>query len=139
MCHKCGHANHFAKDCLADAPQKPKIEDSAYYVRKAQEMAKSEKAFVTTISIDVEGYWSSGDDDDVVTRGKMCLMARQTVVCDEGYFSSGSEDEEDDVEPNYCYMATNNPPGRSVVQQVKSMISDNNFDLTLCEPYLTQI
>ena len=56
MCHKCGHANHFAKDCLADIPQKPKIKDSAYYARRAQEMAESEKAFVTTVSRDVEGY-----------------------------------------------------------------------------------
>ncbi|XP_052621758.1 uncharacterized protein LOC128127334 [Lactuca sativa] len=140
LCHKCGHAKHFAKDCLADAPQKPKIKDSAYYVRKAQELAESEKAFVTTVSRDVEGYWSSGDDDDdVVTGRNMCLMARKTVVCDEGYWSSGSENEEDHDEPNYCYMATNDPPGRSIVQQVKSMIYDNNFDLTLCEPYLNQI
>ena len=86
MCHKCGHANHFAKDCLDDAPQKPKIKDSAYYVRKSQEMDESEKAFVTTVSRDVEGYWSSvDDDDDMVTRRNMCLMARNTVEYDEGY------------------------------------------------------
>ncbi|XP_023770935.1 uncharacterized protein LOC111919603 [Lactuca sativa] len=115
LCHKFGQPNHFAKDCLADAPQKPKIKESAYYVRRVQEMAESEKAFVTTVSRDVEGYWSSRDDDDVTTGRNMCLMARQTVKCDEGYWSSGSEDEDDIAEPHYCYMATNNPPGRSIV------------------------
>lgn len=48
-------------------------------------MAESEKAFVTTVSRDVEGYWSSGDDDDMVTGRNMCFMERQTVECDEGY------------------------------------------------------
>ena len=43
-------------------------------------------------------------------------MARQTVECDEGYWSFGSENEDDDVEPNYCYMETNDPPKRSVIQ-----------------------
>ncbi|XP_023736870.1 uncharacterized protein LOC111884805 [Lactuca sativa] len=46
-------------------------------------MAESEKAFVTTVSRDVEGYWSSGDDDDMVTGRNMCLMARKIVECDE--------------------------------------------------------
>ena len=49
------------------------------------------------------------------------------------------EANDDDVEPNYCYMAINDQPGRSIIQQVKSMISDNKFDLFVCEPYLTQI
>ena len=71
VCRKCGHANHFEKDCLAEDPQKPKIKDSTYYARRAQEMAESEKAFVTTLLRDVEGYWSSGDDDDMVTRRNM--------------------------------------------------------------------
>ena len=48
-------------------------------------MAKSEKAFVTKVSRDVEVYWSSVDDDDMVTRRNMCLMARNTVEYDEGY------------------------------------------------------
>ena len=61
----------------------------------------------------------------------MCLMTRQTVEFDEGYWSSGSEDEDDVVEPHYCYMSTNDPPGRSIVQQVKSIITDNNFDMSL--------
>ena len=141
MCHKRGHANHFAKDCLDDITQKPKIKVSTYYARKAQEMAESEKAFVTIVSRDVEGYWSSGDDDDMTTRRNMCLMVRQTIQFDEGYWSSGLEDEDDDdvAEPNYCYMTTNDPPGRSIVQQVISMITDNNFDMTLCEYFLTQI
>ncbi|XP_052622501.1 uncharacterized protein LOC128127835 [Lactuca sativa] len=116
MCHKCGHANHFAKDCLVDAPQKPTVKDSAYYVRKAQETAESEKAFVTIVSRDIEGYWSSGDDEDLVSGKNICLMARQTVECDEGYWSSGSEDEDDVAEPHYCYMGTNDPPGRNIVQ-----------------------
>ena len=126
---------------MADIPQKLKIKDSTYYAHKAQEMPESEKAFVTTVSRDVEGCWSTGDDDDMTTGRNMCLMARQTIECDEGYWSSGSEDEDEDdaAEPNYCYMATNDPPGRSIGQQVTSMITDNNFDMTLCESYLTQI
>ena len=66
-------------------------------------------------------------------------MARQTIECDEGYWSSGLEDEDDVAEPHDWYMETNDPLGRSIVQQVKSMISDNNFDLSPYEPYLTQI
>ena len=30
VCHKCGHTNHFAKDCIADILQKPKVKDSTY-------------------------------------------------------------------------------------------------------------
>lgn len=66
-------------------------------------------------------------------------MARQTIKCDEGYWSSGSKSNDEDVEPNYCYIATNDPPGRNIIQQVKSMITKNNFYLSVCEPYLTQI
>ena len=47
-------------------------------------MDESEKAFVTTVSRDVEGYWSLGDDDDVTARRNMCLIARQTIECDKG-------------------------------------------------------
>ena len=50
ICHKCGHENHYAQDCLAEAPQKPKIKDSTYYACRAQEMAASEKTFVITVS-----------------------------------------------------------------------------------------
>ena len=78
-------------------------------------MVESKKAFVTTVSRDVEGYSSPGDDDDMVTGRNKCLIARQTVECDEGYWSSGSEDEDDVTEPHYCYMETNDPPGRSIV------------------------
>ena len=45
----------------------------------------------------------------------------------------------EDLEPHYCYMATNGPSGRSIIEQVRSMISENNFDATLCEPYLANI
>lgn len=63
-------------------------------------------------------------------------MDRKRIECDEGYRSSGSEV---DDQPNYCYMETNDPPGRSIIQQVKSTITINNFDLFVSEPYLTQI
>ena len=66
-------------------------------------------------------------------------MSRQTIECDEGYWSSSSEDENEDAEPNYCQMATNDPTGRNIIQQVKLMITENDFDLSMCEPYLTQI
>ena len=36
-------------------------------------------------------------------------------------------------------MATNSATGRNMVAQVKSMISDNNFDITICVHYLTLI
>lgn len=66
-------------------------------------------------------------------------MAKEEVKCDEGYWSSGS-DEDDDAEPNYCFMATNNnSSGRSIIEQVRLMISENNFNANLCEPYLTQM
>lgn len=48
-------------------------------------MAKNENAFVTTITRDMEGYWTSGDDDDVSIGKNMWLMERQTIECDEGY------------------------------------------------------
>ena len=66
-------------------------------------------------------------------------MARKMIECDEGCWSSGSEVDDECVERNYCYMATCEPPGRSIIQYVKFMIIDNNFDLSVCEPYLTQI
>ena len=116
VCHKCGHGNHFGKDYMAKAIQKPKIKDSAYYACRAQEMAASEKVFITTVTRDVEGYWSSGDEDEVSTGRSMCLMARKMIECDEGYWSSGSEEDDKDVEPNFCFMATNDPPGRNIVQ-----------------------
>nr|KAJ0197101.1 hypothetical protein LSAT_V11C700370380 [Lactuca sativa] len=115
VCHKCGHGNHFGKDYMAKAIQKPKIKDSAYYACRAQEMAASEKVFITTVTRDVEGYWSSGDEDEVSTGRSMCLMARKMIECDEGYWSSGSEEDDEDAEPNFCYMATNDPPGKSIV------------------------
>ena len=94
MCHKYGHANHFAKDCLVEVPPKQKVKDSAYYARRAQELAESEKAFVTT-------------------------MAPQEIECDEGYWSSIYEREDEVDKPNYYYMAMNDPPGRSIIQQLK--------------------
>ena len=36
-------------------------------------------------------------------------------------------------------MATNDPPGRSIIQQVQCLITENNFDLSICKPHLTQI
>ena len=92
------------------------VKDSAYYAQKAQELAESEKSFVTTVSRDMERYWSSGDDDEVITGICMCQMSRQIIECDEGYWLSGSEDEDDVGEPKYCYMATSDPPGRSIIQ-----------------------
>ena len=69
----------------------------------------------------------------------LCLVARHMIECDEGYWSSGLKDDDEDAEPHYCYMASNNPPGRSIIPQVRSMITDNNFDLSVCELYLNQI
>ena len=87
-------------------------------LEKHSRSLKMKKAFVTTVFRNVEGYWSPGDDDNMTTGRNICLMARQTIECDEGYWSLGSEgeDEENVVEPNYCYIATNDPPGRNIVQ-----------------------
>ena len=40
---------------------------------------KVKKDFVTTISREVEGYWSCGDDDDVSTGRNMYLMDRKQL------------------------------------------------------------
>lgn len=50
---KYGIENHYARDCLAKIPQKPKVKDFAYYAYSAQELAESEKECVTTISRNV--------------------------------------------------------------------------------------
>lgn len=41
--------NHYAKECLPDVPQKLKVKDSTYYAHRAQQLVKSEKAFVTMV------------------------------------------------------------------------------------------
>lgn len=74
MCHKCGLGNHYAKDCQADPPVKPKVMDFAYYDRKAQELAASEKAFVSIVSLNVDGYWSSVDKKEYDGGRNMCLI-----------------------------------------------------------------
>lgn len=69
---------------MADGHSKPKVKDAAYYARCAQELVDSEKAFVTTISPNIDGYWSSGDEDEGNLGRNLCLMARQMIQCDEG-------------------------------------------------------
>lgn len=64
-------------------------------------------------------------------------MAKEKIKSNEGYWTSGSELDDEDVQPNYYYIATNNPPVRSIIQQVKSLITDINFDSFVFEPYLT--
>ena len=125
------------KDSLVETSQKPKVKDYTFNARRAQELTTSEKAFITIVSRNVEGYWSSADDDEVRTGRNMCLTERQLIECDEGYRSSCSEGDDEDAEPNVCYMVTNDPLCRSIVQQVRSMVTENDFDLSLCEPYLT--
>ena len=66
---------------MAKTTEKPKIKDFAYYAC----IPHSEKVFITTMSSDVKGYWSFGDQENVSTGRNMCLMARQTIECDEGY------------------------------------------------------
>ena len=103
---------------MVETTQKLNIKDFAYYACKAQVMVASEKAFVNIVSRNVKEYQSPGDEDDVSTWRNMVLMARKTIECDEGYWSSGLEG---DVEPKFCDMATNDPPGKSIIQQVKSI------------------
>ena len=89
----------------------------------------------------VDGYWSSGDEKEKPIGQNFCLMARVHVDCEDGYYSSGDEEEESDEEKkkNYCYMANNNPEGRSIIEQVRNLLLLNNCDTALCEPYLTKI
>lgn len=91
------------------------------------------------MSRDVKGYWSPRDKEDVSTGRNMCLMEKKSIKCDEGYWSSSSEEDNEDAELNFCYMETNDPLGRSILQHVRSMITENNFDLSLCDRYLIQI
>lgn len=85
----------------------------------------------------VDEYWSYGDEDEGNSSRNLCIVARKIIACDEGYWSFSSEADDEIVKPHYCYMATNNPPGRSIIQHVKYMITDNKFYLYVCEPYLT--
>lgn len=36
-------------------------------------------------------------------------------------------------------MAANDPPRRSIIQHIWYMISQNNFEVSVCEPYLNKI
>ena len=58
---------------------------------RTQEMEASEKALVTIVSRNVEGYWYFGDKDEVSTGRNMYLMERQSIGCDEDYWCLGSE------------------------------------------------
>lgn len=49
-CHKYGLGNHYERDCQDEIPSKPKVKDSSYYTHRAQELAESEKTFVTSVS-----------------------------------------------------------------------------------------
>ena len=140
VCHKCGLGNHFARDCQSDRQPKPRVKDSAYYTKKAKDLADSEKAYVVTEG-NVDGYWSSGDEKETPLGQNFCLMAREHVDCKDGYYSSGDEEEEsdEDKKKNYCNMANNNPEGRSIIEQVRNLLLLNNCDTALCEPYLTKI
>lgn len=66
-------------------------------------------------------------------------MAIQSIECDEGYCSSSWEVDDDNAEPHYYYIAINDPRGRTTIQQVESIITDNKFYLSIYGPYVTQI
>ena len=87
-----------------------------------KKLPESKKAFMSTTSRNVDGYWSSGDEDEINLGRNLCLVA-------------SSEDDDEDDKPHYFYMASNNPLGRSIIQQVKSMITDSNFKLSVCKCY----
>ncbi|KAL4573036.1 hypothetical protein LXL04_019829 [Taraxacum kok-saghyz] len=140
--HKCGLANHYAKDCQMDRQSKPKIKNSVYYIKKAMDIAEAEKEFVVTTQRDLDGYWSPGDESEPIVKNhlqNLCLMARQDVSCDDGYYSSGDEDNKlnDDKERHYSYMANNNSEGRIIIEQVRHLLSINNYDSIISEPLIT--
>lgn len=60
----------------------------------------SEKAFVNTVSQNVDVYSSSSDEKDRNFVRNLCLMAKETVEFDEGYLSSGSKYGDEDVKPD---------------------------------------
>lgn len=95
ICHRYGLVNHFAKDCQAADPPKPKVKDFVYYTRHDQELAESEKAFVDTASWNVYGYWSSGDEKEEDGKNNLCFMERHIIECDYGYWSSRSDGDDD--------------------------------------------
>lgn len=94
--HKNSLRNHYAWDFQAEELPEPKVKDFAYYARRAQELAESGKAFVATVSRNVDRYWSYGDNMDEGRKRNFCLMSRLNFKCDFGYWSSGSDDGDDE-------------------------------------------
>lgn len=52
------------------------------------------------MSQNVDVYSSSSDEKDRNFVRNLCLMAKETVEFDEGYLSSGSKYEDEDVKPD---------------------------------------
>lgn len=80
-----------------------------------KKLTKSEKEFVTIVSRNVDGYLSYGVEKERNYGKNICLINNHNVECDEGYWSSGLEEDDEYVEPNYWYKETNDPPRRSII------------------------
>lgn len=70
-----------------------------------------------SFSRDVEGYCYSRYEKVGVEKN-IYLMQRTNIECDYKYQSSRSDEDDDasnPVERNYCYMDSNDPPGRNII------------------------
>ena len=79
--------------------------------------------------------WSDGDDDEEENAAN-CLMAVnvEKEVLKEITGVKGA------LKKNYCFMVdTSKPSGVTIVEQVRIMISDLNYDFAACDPYLNKL
>ena len=79
--------------------------------------------------------WSDGDDDEEEEKVN-CLMAVyvEKEVMKEITGVRGA------VKKNYCFIVdTSKLSGVTIVEQVRIMISDLNYDFAACDPYLLKL
>ncbi|KAL4562201.1 hypothetical protein LXL04_034399 [Taraxacum kok-saghyz] len=80
--------------------------------------------------------WSDGDDDDEEEEKVNCLMAVnvEEKVLKEITGVRGA------VKKNYCFMVDiSKPSGVTLVEHVRIMISELNYDFAACDPYLVKL
>ncbi|XP_052626968.1 uncharacterized protein LOC128133534 [Lactuca sativa] len=58
-----------------------------------------------------------GSENTMDKRLNSVVNEFDTFTTSPGYWSSGLERDDEDAKQNYCYMATNDLPGRSIIQQ----------------------
>ncbi|KAL4570004.1 hypothetical protein LXL04_025653 [Taraxacum kok-saghyz] len=139
-CHNCGGLNHFARDCRGKKKEE-KTGNKAYYLAKLKELEEEEKGKSFVVTKDVEyQVWSDGDgdsdDDDKEERRENCLLAVNLGFAETKKLQGVRKP----IEKNYCFMASNsNPSGKSIIEQVKSLLNLNNYNVELSKPYLDNL